>query len=153
MAADARPDPDDWPDEPDRWAEADRAWQDKWSDDPAGDEPEDDASAEEAVAPYTEPRRPATASGVGRAYGTGMREAGPYLGLGIQIAASMALFVGGGIALDRWAGTEPWGVLIGAALGLASVLAMLVRLVKLMDAGDPTRTAPPKNGERPTGSA
>ena len=124
---------DAWPDEPDRWAEADRAWRDKWAES-ADEEGED-------VAPMAAPTRPATARGVGNAYGEGMREAGPYLGLGVQIAASMALFVGGGIALDRWAGTEPWGVLGGAALGLGAVLALLVRLVKLMDAGDPTRTA------------
>ena len=145
------PPDDDWPDEPDRWAEADRAWNEKWADEPAPDtEPDADA---EAVAPYAPPRRPATASGVGQAYGAGMREAGPYLGLGIQIAASMALFVGGGLALDRWAGTEPWGVLGGAALGLVSIVALLVRLVKLMDAGDPTRTAPPPKDGPPRGSA
>lgn len=141
MADDARP--DDWPDEPDRWAQADRAWQEKWAEAPADDA---DEAADDEVAPFAPPSRPATARGVGRAYGTGMREAGPYLGLGVQIAAAMALFVGGGIVLDRWAGTEPWGILGGAALGLASILALLVRLVKLMDAGDPTRTAPPRRG-------
>ena len=142
MADDPRA--DDWPDEPDAWAEADRAWRAKWEDPDAA--PDDlDAEAEpDGVAPYAPPREPATAKGVGRAYGAGMREAGPYLGLGIQIAASMALFVGGGWMLDRWAGTEPWGVLGGAALGLLSIVALLVRLVKLMDAGDPTRTAPPR---------
>ena len=135
------PHADDWPDEPDAWAEADRAWRDKWED---AEPSEEDA---DGVAPYGPPRERATAGGVGRAYGAGMREAGPYLGLGIQIAASMALFVGGGLLLDRWAGTEPWGVLGGAAFGLLSIVALLVRLVKLMDAGDPTRTAPPVHSD------
>ena len=133
---------DDWPDEPDAWAEADRAWRAKWEDAaPDADGDPSDGDSPDDVAPYAPPRTPATAKGVGRAYGTGMRAAGPYLGLGVQIAASMALFVGGGLLLDRWAGMEPWGVLGGAALGLASIIALLVRLVKLMDAGDPTRTA------------
>ena len=141
MPSDA-PRAEDWPDDPDAWADADRAWRAGWED---ADEVDPEAGG---VAPYVPPREPATARGVGQAYGAGMREAGPYLGLGVQIAASMAVFVGGGLLLDRWLGSEPWGVLGGAALGMLSIVALLVRLVKLMSAGDPTRTAPPpkRNG-------
>lgn len=113
-------DPDTLPpdDPPDRWAEADAEWARKWSD-------EEDAAPSPGEA--YRPVRPTTAS-VGDAYGDGMREAGPYLGLGLQIGGSMALFVGLGVAADRWLGTAPWGVLVGAALGMIGIVALVVRV-------------------------
>ncbi len=126
--ADARtPPPDDdagdWAKPPDRWAEADRAWEAKWSDEPAADE-----EPPEPVGPL--PPAPTPLQG----YNTGMREAGPYLGLGLQIAFSMALFVGLGYAADRWLGSSPWGILVGATLGMVGVFALVVRLAKEADA-------------------
>lgn len=56
------------------------------------------------------------------------REAAPYLGLGMQIAASMALFVGGGYLLDQWLGTLPWMTVLGAVVGLVGVIALIVRV-------------------------
>lgn len=56
------------------------------------------------------------------------REAAPYLGLGMQIAASMALFVGGGYLLDQWLGTLPWMTVLGAVAGLVGVVALIVRV-------------------------
>ena len=113
-------------DAPDRWAEADAAWEAKWSEDDSAS----DADAPEALPPPGEAYRPVqpTTASVGDAYGDGMREAGPYLGLGLQIGGSMALFVGAGVLADRFFGTEPWGVLIGAALGMIGILALVVRV-------------------------
>lgn len=132
--ADAPPDPDR-PDDadapPDRWAEADRAWETKWADDPADADPQ----TEEALpppAPGYQPVRP-TAGSVSDAYGDGMREAGPYLGLGAQIGGSMLLFVGGGALVDHWLGTSPWGVLVGAALGMVGIVALVARLANGAD--------------------
>lgn len=117
---DGRPD-DGWSDAPDRWAEADRAYEEKWA----------EPSAEAPPAGYVPAK--ATPKAVHDAYGDGMRAAGPHLGLGVQIAASMALFVGGGILVDRWLGTTPWGVIVGAVLGMAGILVLVVRVSREAD--------------------
>lgn len=39
------------------------------------------------------------------------------LGMAIEIAMIMALFIGGGFALDRWIGTLPLFMVIGSVLG------------------------------------
>ena len=56
------------------------------------------------------------------------REAGPYMGLGIQLAVSMVLFTLGGYLLDKWLQTTPWLTIAGAVLGMVAVFAYLVRL-------------------------
>ena len=120
------PDPDNWQDPPDRWAEADREWKERWTDKTpeASGDPED--RVEPPGAGY-EPRR-ASVRSVADSYEDGMREAGPYLTIGLQIALSMLVFVGAGWAADNWLGTSPWGVLVGTALGFAGVIALVIRL-------------------------
>ena len=59
-----------------------------------------------------------------------MRAAGSHIGLGLQIGVSMAFFVGLGIVVDRWLGTTPWGVVIGAAVGMVGVMVLVLRLAK-----------------------
>lgn len=118
---------DPFADAPDPWAESDRAWDARWSDAPVDDVvPVTPASGEAS------PR--ATPASVADSYLDGMQGAGPYLGLGMQIAASMALFVGGGYAVDRWMGTSPVGLLVGAALGMAGIVALVVRIAREADA-------------------
>ena len=68
------------------------------------------------------------------------REAGPYLGLGMQIAASMVMFVGGGYLLDQWLGTLPWMTVLGAVVGLVSVIALIVRVSQEQGGGSGTST-------------
>lgn len=97
-------------------------------------------SAPEPGHPERKPARPP-----GGAYGQGLREASPYVGLGLQIAATMGVFVGGGIALDRALGTSPWLMLLGTALAFAGVIALIVRLATVPPAGAP----PPKRGTAP----
>lgn len=57
-----------------------------------------------------------------------LREAGPYLALGLQFALTMVFCVGGGFLLDRWLGTSPWFTLAGAFFGILSIFALLFRL-------------------------
>ena len=73
-------------------------------------------------------RQVATVAAFGRAYVQGMHEAGPYLGLGLQIAGSMALFTGAGYFIDRALGTRPWGIIVGATLAFVGIIALVVRL-------------------------
>lgn len=85
-------------------------------------------------------------------------EVGPYLGLGMQIALSMALFVVIGYAIDQWLGILPWGTIAGALIGMASVFYHLVRVLGEMNRassarkkqdGDASRDGPdaPKPGK------
>lgn len=71
--------------------------------------------------------------GAGRAYAEAMAEAGPYLTVGVQVAAGMALFVLGGYFADRWLGTTPWLLLLGAFLGAVAAFATLLRLVRHLE--------------------
>lgn len=65
-----------------------------------------------------------------RDWRSSFREAGPYLGLGMQLAGGMALFTLGGYLLDRWLGTLPWLTVGGGILGTISVFTLLVRVVR-----------------------
>ncbi len=137
------PSPGDDPlaDAPDAWAESDRAWNARWS---------DDTDTGDTAAPATSglpTPRPTTAS-VADSYLDGMQGAGPYLGLGMQIAASMALFVGGGYAVDRWLGTSPVGLLVGAVIGMAGIVALVVRIARTADAEKAARKAAREGGAK-----
>ena len=114
--------PDDpFADKPDRWERDDRAWREKW----ANDE-DDDGYA--APPPGTYQPAASTPDAIHDAYGEGMRGAGPYLGLGAQIGGSMAFFVGVGYAVDRWLGTSPWGIIVGAILAMVGIVFLVVRI-------------------------
>ena len=56
-----------------------------------------------------------------------VREAGPYLGLGSQLAASVLFGVAAGHFADRKFGTEPWLFLLGAVMGVAAAMIQLFR--------------------------
>ena len=119
---------DPWADKPDRFDQADRAWRRKWT---QKDDEWAESPADETVRPgpgYESQK--ATPGTVHDAYGDGMRAAGPYLGLGAQIGGSMLVFVGAGVAIDRWLDTSPWGVLVGAALAMIGIVALVVRVAR-----------------------
>ncbi len=123
----AKPDP--WADKPDRFDRADREWATRWAD----EAPLDEASLDDAQAAPLGPgyeNREVTPEVVRDSYGRGMTAAGPHLGFGMQLAAGMLFFVGAGIVADRWLGTTPWGVLIGASLGMVGILWMVVRFAR-----------------------
>ena len=56
-----------------------------------------------------------------------VREAGPYLGLGTSLAATVLLGLGLGYWGDRELGTKPWLFLLGGALGLGAALYQFVK--------------------------
>lgn len=59
-------------------------------------------------------------------------DAGPYLGLGMQLALTVAFFTAAGYGIDRWLGTLPWGTIIGALLGITMLFVQVVRVSKEM---------------------
>jgi F0F1-type ATP synthase assembly protein I len=63
------------------------------------------------------------------------------LGLGWQIATTLLIFTGGGYALDRWLGTLPWFLLIGAALGMVGVFIQIFRIAAELDRQEKERKA------------
>lgn len=116
---------DDWPAKPDAWEKSDKAWEAKWSDRQPDEDPGEYAAPSKA---YTSDAP--SARSLRDSYGDGMRAAGPYLGLGAQIGGSMILFVGLGLLVDRWLDSSPWGVIVGAALGMVGIVALVLRLAK-----------------------
>ena len=120
---------DPWADKPDRFDRADREWAQRWADEP----PLDPEAEDEPPGPGYH-NKEVTAEVVRDSYGQGMAAAGPHLGFGMQLAAGMLFFVGAGIAVDRWLGTSPWGVLGGACLGMVGILYMVVRFAREADA-------------------
>lgn len=59
---------------------------------------------------------------------SGLSRYGEYLGLGIQIAATMVLPLAGGLWLDNRLDTGPWFTLAGALLGVFSVLGLIFKI-------------------------
>jgi len=59
-----------------------------------------------------------------------LRTAGPHLSLGIQLVASLLIFLLLGYWADRILGTEPWLLMAGAILGMAAFTARIIQLVR-----------------------
>jgi F0F1-type ATP synthase assembly protein I len=58
----------------------------------------------------------------------------PYLDLGWRLAASVAgPPILGHLLVDQWWGTTPWGVLVGAGIGVAGGIVQLRRLQVELD--------------------
>lgn len=58
----------------------------------------------------------------------GMREAGPYIGLGFQLFAAILLFTGGGYWLDTQFGTLPGLTLVGVLVSFGVILFLILRI-------------------------
>lgn len=58
---------------------------------------------------------------------------GQYLGLGLQLAGSVLLYVGLGYFLDRWLDTSPWLLLTGSLVGMVAFFVQIVRVVREMN--------------------
>lgn len=58
----------------------------------------------------------------------GLQEAGPYVGLGMQLALTMVFFTGGGYLLDQWLETTPWLLVAGSFIGMVAVFIHLFRV-------------------------
>lgn len=57
-----------------------------------------------------------------------MREAGPYLHLGVQVFAAILLFSGGGYWLDRQFGTLPLLTLVGTVVAFVAIIGLLLQV-------------------------
>lgn len=67
---------------------------------------------------------------------TGGTSGGEALGYALTLVASTVLFLYGGRALDRWAGTDPLLTVIGALVGAGAGIYYMIRRL----------TAPPADG-------
>ena len=56
------------------------------------------------------------------------RKAGLAYAAGIALFTAAAAFCGAGWLVDKWFGTDPWGLIIGIVLGSAAGLFEFVRL-------------------------
>ena len=70
----------------------------------------------------TPPVRPEGPRGSARGWASGLRETGPYLGLGTTLAVTVLAGLGGGYWLDSRLGTRPVFLLLGGVLALAAGL-------------------------------
>ncbi len=57
-----------------------------------------------------------------------LREAAPYLSLGMQLGMTMAVFAVGGYLLDRLFGTTPWLILVSSVIGMVCLFVRLIRI-------------------------
>ena len=62
-------------------------------------------------------------------WGRALREAAPYLGIGVSLAATMGLCVGAGYWIDKWLGSTPTGLIVGGVLGIAVALYQFFKTV------------------------
>ncbi|WP_457652739.1 AtpZ/AtpI family protein [Rhodocaloribacter sp.] len=86
-----------------------------------------------AKTPDKEPSRRSSPAPSGD-WHAGLREAGPYLGLGMQLAFTMLFFVGVGYLVDRRLGTLPLFLIIGAVVGMTALFIQLFRVSAEMSA-------------------
>ncbi|MBO6574097.1 MAG: AtpZ/AtpI family protein [Rhodothermales bacterium] len=77
----------------------------------------------------------------GPAWQAGLRDSSPYLGLGLQLAGAVLVYVAIGYLLDRWLDTSPWFLVAGAVVGMIAFFLQLVRVVRQMNAGSKTSGA------------
>lgn len=54
----------------------------------------------------------------------------PYLSLGAEIAAGIAIPLLLGFWLDRWLDTSPWLLMVGIVAGMTNIFVMIYRLYK-----------------------
>jgi hypothetical protein len=53
-----------------------------------------------------------------------------FMGLGLSIGLTLAIFVGGGVLIDSWLHCSPIGLLVGLALGVVMAVLMVVATVR-----------------------
>lgn len=93
------------------------------------------------MTPDEPPERAPKKSAPVRIFGSSMREAGPYFGLGIEITISMVFFLLLGYFADGWFGTSPWLLITGIVLSVVATGATLYRVVREMDQASAAKKA------------
>jgi len=76
----------------------------------------------------------------------GVRESSSLLGLGIQLAGSMLIYVLAGYFLDRWLDTDPWLLLTGSVVGMIAFLFQIVRVTRRLSTPPTEETVPSDEG-------
>lgn len=61
-------------------------------------------------------------------------EVTPYLSIGVQLAATMVVYVGIGWLIDRWQDTTPVFLIIGSVIGMVAFFVQLIRVSKELSA-------------------
>ncbi|MBI1369695.1 MAG: hypothetical protein GC162_13700 [Planctomycetes bacterium] len=56
-----------------------------------------------------------------------------FMGAGLELAGVIGLMAAIGYGIDRYFGSDPWGVMIGACLGLVGGLYNLIKMVKQLN--------------------
>ena len=54
----------------------------------------------------------------------------------MQIAFGMVLFVGIGYAVDQWLVSTPWGMILGAVLGMVAIFVFIIRVAREADSNE-----------------
>lgn len=72
-------------------------------------------------------------------------EVTPYLSIGVQLAATMVVYVGLGWLVDRWQDTTPLFLIVGSVVGMVAFFVQLIRVSKELSARN--RKPTPKDGE------
>ena len=85
--------------------------------------------------------------------GETLRTIGQLSTVGLSFVLALALGFGAGHWVDRMAGTNPWGALIGFAFGVAAGVLNVVRVMRVVSSpppqdGTPDPAAAPRGGTR-----
>ncbi|MEA1997670.1 MAG: AtpZ/AtpI family protein [Gemmatimonadota bacterium] len=64
---------------------------------------------------------------------TGLGQVGPYLGIGLEFAVGLLVFIFIGRYLDKLWGTEPWLLLTGCLLGFTAGFYGLIKTLSNLD--------------------
>lgn len=62
-----------------------------------------------------------------------LKEAGPYITLGLELGLTMIAWSAIGYLVDRWQGTMPWFTLTGVLVGMVSLFIQLARAARRSD--------------------
>ncbi|CAO3354435.1 AtpZ/AtpI family protein [Azospirillum sp. 11R-A] len=73
--------------------------------------------------------------------------------IGTELVAAMIVGVGGGLLLDRWLGTAPWGLIVMFFLGAAAGVLNVYRAVTGFGIAAGYRRPPGDDNERQDGDA
>ncbi|AIB12374.1 AtpZ/AtpI family protein [Azospirillum brasilense] len=73
--------------------------------------------------------------------------------IGTELVAAMIVGVGGGLLLDRWLGTAPWGLIVMFFLGAAAGILNVYRAITGLGLAPGYRRAREDDNERPNGDA
>jgi ATP synthase protein I len=81
------------------------------------------------VSPDSRDARPGERPGPSGPWGTALRDAAPYIGIGTTLAATVLLGAGVGYWLDRRLQTDPWLLFAGGVVGICVAMYQFFRTV------------------------